>query len=135
VAAQEGAARADAGPVAAADMARANELVQQGDRALAARDFAGARAAYEEALSLRAQDNRARIGLGRVAFQQQNFEEAVRYLEPAYRNQGNMELGMAYVRVGRLGDAKRQFELILARNPENGDARRALEAVARQLGP
>ena len=120
--------------VSAEDLARANELVSEGDRKLAARDFGGARSAYEEALQLHPQNNRAKIGLGRTAFQQGNFEDAVRYLEPIYRNQGNMDLGMAYVRVGRLGDAKRQFEKLLARNPDNNDAQRALEAVQRQLG-
>jgi Flp pilus assembly protein TadD len=123
-----------AGSVSAEDLARANELVTQGDAALAARDFGGARAAYQEALQLHPQNNRAKIGLGRAAFQQGNFEEAVQYLQPIYRNQGNMDLGMAYVRVGRLGDAQRQFEKLLERNPNNTDAQRALEAVNRQLG-
>jgi serine/threonine-protein kinase len=122
------------GGVSPEDLAQANELVAQGDTALAARDFGGARSAYEQALRLHPQNNRAKIGLGRTAFQQGNFEDAVRYLEPIYRNQGNMDLGMAYVRVGRLGDAKRQFEKLLERNPNNSDAQRALEAVQRQLG-
>lgn len=132
--------RADAGragsgaAVSAEDLARANELVSQGDTALAARNFAAAQSAYEEALRLHPQNNRAKIGLGRTAFQQGNFADAVRYLEPIYRNQGNMDLGMAYVRVGRLEDAKRQFEKLLERNPNNSDAQRALEAVQRQLG-
>jgi len=133
--------RADAGrtgsggTVSAEDLARANDLVSQGDAALSARDFAAAQSAYEQALRLHPQNSRAKIGLGRTAFQQGNFADAVRYLEPIYRNQGNMDLGMAYVRVGRLEDAKRQFEKLLERNPNNGDAQRALEAVRRQLGP
>ena len=69
-----------------------------------------------------------------MAFQQGNFEETVRYLEPVYRNQGNMDLGVAYVRLGRLPDAKRQFEKLVERNPNNTDAQRALDAVNRQLG-
>lgn len=124
----------DGGGVSAEDLARANELVAQGDAALAARDFGAAQAAYQEALRLHPQNNRAKIGLGRTAFQQGNFAEAVRYLEPIYRNQGNLDLGVAYVRVGRLEDAKRQFERLLERNPNNTDAQRALEAVRRQLG-
>ncbi|MBN1769888.1 MAG: protein kinase [Deltaproteobacteria bacterium] len=126
--------RSGTSSVSAEDLARANELVSEGDAGLAARNFAGARAAYEEALRLHPQNSRAKIGLGRTAFQQGNFEDAVRYLEPIYRNQGNMDLGMAYVRVGRLGDAKRQFEKLLERNPNNSDAQRALDAVRRQLG-
>jgi serine/threonine-protein kinase len=129
------AGRAESGGSASAEnLARANELVAQGDSALAARDFAAARTAFEEALGLQAGNSRAKIGLGRVAFQQGNFDEAVRYLEPIYRNQGNMDLGVAYVRLGRLQDAKNQFERLVERNPSNTDAQRALEAVNRQLG-
>jgi tetratricopeptide (TPR) repeat protein len=119
---------------AADNIARANELVGQGDAALGARNFDAARAAYLEALGLQPANNRAKIGLGRAAFQQGDFEEAVRYLEPIYRNQGNMDLGVAYVRLGRLPDAKAQFEKLVERNPNNQDAVRALEAVNRQLG-
>jgi hypothetical protein len=119
---------------AADNIARANELVGQGDAALGARNFDAARAAYLEALGLQPANNRAKIGLGRAAFQQGDFEEAVRYLEPIYRNQGNMDLGVAYVRLGRLQDAKAQFEKLVERNPNNQDAVRALEAVNRQLG-
>ncbi|MBI5488889.1 MAG: protein kinase [Deltaproteobacteria bacterium] len=126
--------RPEAGGGGADNAARANELVTQGDQALGARDLSGARAAYEEALQLQSNNNRAKIGLGRVAFQEGNFEEAVRWLEPIYRNQGNMDLGAAYVRLGRLGDAKAQFEKLLERNPNNAAAQSALDAVNRQLG-
>ena len=45
-----------------------------------------------------------------------------------------MDLGAAYVRLGRLGDAKGQFEKLLERNPNNAAAQSALDAVNRQLG-
>jgi hypothetical protein len=52
------------------------------------------------------------------------FAEAVlRYLAPIYRGRGNIELGVAYVRVNRLQDAKQQFERIPARDPGAEDAR------------
>jgi serine/threonine-protein kinase len=123
----------DAGTTTA-DLEASNAKVEEGDRALGQRNYAAARAAFEEALRLNSRNNRARIGLGRTAFQQQDFETAVTYLEGPYRNQGNMELGTAYVRVGRLADAKRQFELLLERSPDNEAARRALDAVLRQMG-
>ncbi|MBI5499744.1 MAG: protein kinase [Deltaproteobacteria bacterium] len=126
--------RPEAGGGGADNAARATELVTQGDQALGARNFSAARAAYEEALQLQPGNNRAKIGLGRVAFQEGNFEEAVRWLEPIYRNQGNMDLGAAYVRLGRLPDAKAQFEKLLERNPNNAAAQSALDAVNRQLG-
>jgi hypothetical protein len=126
--------RTDTGGGGTDDVARANELVTQGDQALAARNLSGARSAYEEALGLQPNNNRAKIGLGRVAFQEGDFEEAVRWLEPIYRNQGNMDLGAAYVRLGRLQDAKTQFEKLLERNPNNASAQSALDAVNRQLG-
>lgn len=126
--------RAEAASTGPGDVERANALVDEGNRLLAARDFDGAAAAFGEARRLDPRNRRAPIGLGRVAFQQQNFEEAVRLLEPAVGRQGNMELGMAYMRVGRTADAKRQFEMLLERNPSNADAQRALDAVRRQLG-
>ncbi|NMC70134.1 MAG: tetratricopeptide repeat protein [Myxococcales bacterium] len=86
---------------------------------------------FRQALQLDPTNRAARTGMGRVAFQQGQFEEAVRYLEPLYRNQGNMDLGVAYVRVGRRDDARRQFEKLLDRNPANADARRALDALNR----
>ena len=86
---------------------------------------------FEQALALEPGNRQARIGLGKAAFQQGDFAEAVRRLEPIYRSRGNMDLGVAYVRVGRIADAKRQFELILERDPDDADARRALDAVNR----
>jgi len=106
-------------------------LVAAGNRALGARQFGRARMLFRQALQLEPTNRAARTGLGRVAFQQGQFEEAVRYLEPLYRSQGNMDLGVAYVRVGRRDDARRQFEKLLDRNPANADARRALDALNR----
>ena len=107
----------------------AKNLVQQGMAALSGRRFAEARDAFTRALLIDPRAHGARLGLGRVAFQQGQFEDAVRYLEPAYRNQGNMELGIAYVRVGRTADAKQQFERVLARDPNNAAAQRALQSL------
>jgi TolA-binding protein len=45
-----------------------------------------------------------------------------------------MMLGVIYTRLGRLQDAKRQFERVLRRTPNSVEAQRALEAVNRQLG-
>jgi tetratricopeptide (TPR) repeat protein len=107
----------------------AKNLVQQGMAALSGRRFAEARDAFTRALLIDPRAHGARLGLGRVSFQQGQFEDAVRYLEPAYRNQGNMELGIAYVRVGRTADAKQQFERVLARDPNNAAAQRALQSL------
>ena len=103
--------------------------VRQGNAELRRRQFAQARASYERALRFNPRNREARIGLGRAAFQQGQFAEAVRYLEPMYRSRGNMELGIAYVRVGRPADARAQFEKILARDPDNADAQRALRSL------
>lgn len=106
-------------------------LVAAGNRALASRQLGRARMLFRQALQIDPTNRAARTGMGRVAFQQGQFEEAVRYLEPIYRNQGNMDLGVAYVRVGRRDDARRQFQKLLDRNPANADARRALDALNR----
>ena len=109
----------------------ASALVAAGNRALNSRQLTRARTLFRQALGLEPANRQARTGLGRVAFQQGQFAEAVRYLEPLYRNQGHMDLGVAYVRVGRRDDARRQFEKLLTRNPNNTDARRALDALNR----
>ncbi|MBN1774483.1 MAG: protein kinase [Deltaproteobacteria bacterium] len=109
----------------------AASLVAAGNRALNSRQLSRARALFRQALQRDPTNRAARTGMGRAAFQQGQFQEAVRYLEPIYRNQGNMDLGVAYVRVGRRDDARRQFEKLLDRNPNNADARRALDALNR----
>lgn len=96
---------------------------------LGARQFAQARSSFERSLNFDPRNRQARIGLGRVAFQQSRFQEAVRYLEPIFRQRGYMLLGIAYVRVGRTSDARAQFEKILAREPDNADAQRALRSL------
>jgi serine/threonine protein kinase len=104
--------------------------VRAGNRALAARRFDEAQEAYAGALSLDAEDRGARLGMGRTAAQQGRFDVAVTYLEPLLRERGSMELGMAYLRLDRIADAKQQFELVLARDPSNADAARALESIS-----
>ena len=109
-------------------------LVGLADRAMAQRDFDKARQLYQDVLDIRPGFRRARAGIGKVAFQESEFEEACRYLEPLYADRGNMMLGVIYTRLGRLQDAKRQFERVLRRTPNSVEAQRALEAVNRQLG-
>ena len=98
---------------------------------LSARQFAQARASFERSLLFDPRNREARVGLGRTAFQQSRFEEAVRYLEPIYRQRGYMLLGIAYVRVGRTADARDQFQKILERDPGQADAQRALRSLPR----
>ncbi|MBI5498624.1 MAG: tetratricopeptide repeat protein, partial [Deltaproteobacteria bacterium] len=107
----------------------AKHWVQQGNAELRGRQLGQARSSYERALRFNPRSRDARIGLGRVAFQQGQFADAVRYLEPVFRGRGNMELGIAYVRVGRPADAKAQFQKILERDPDNADAQRALRSL------
>ncbi|MBI5488272.1 MAG: protein kinase [Deltaproteobacteria bacterium] len=109
----------------------ADGLVASGNRALASRDFGRAVNLFQQALALDPGNRQARAGLGKAAFQQGDFAEAVRRFEPIYRTRGNMDLGVAYVRVGRIEDAKRQFQLILDRDPNDAAARRALDALNR----
>jgi Tfp pilus assembly protein PilF len=96
---------------------------------LGAHQFGQARSSFERSLNFDPRNRQARIGLGRVAFEEGRFPEAVRYLEPIFRQRGSMLLGTAYVRVGRTSDARAQFEKILAREPNNADARRALRSL------
>ncbi|MBN1769824.1 MAG: protein kinase [Deltaproteobacteria bacterium] len=96
---------------------------------LGGRQFSQARSSFERSLNFDPRNRQARLGLGRVAFQQGRFAEAVRFLEPIFRGRGYMLLGIAYVRVGRTDDARSQFEKILARDPDDVDAQRALRSL------
>lgn len=96
---------------------------------LSTRQFTQARASFERSLLFDPRNREARIGLGRTAFQQSRFDEAVRYLEPIYRTRGYMLLGIAYVRVGRTADARDQFRKILEHDPGHADAQRALRSL------
>jgi hypothetical protein len=109
-------------------------LVALADHAMALRDFDKARQLYFDVLDIRPGFRRARAGIGKIAFQEGDFEEACRFLEPLYAERGNMMLGVIYTRLNRLRDARHQFERILRRTPNSVEAQRALEAVNRQLG-
>jgi tetratricopeptide (TPR) repeat protein len=121
---------ASAGAVETVDVAgRVEELLAEGRRAFEAHDWLRARASFEEAMEMAPRDRRAQAWLGRTAFQQGRFGEAARLLEPIYRDEGNVDLGKAYVRVGRIQEARRQFELVLQRAPNHAEAREALAAL------
>ncbi len=123
---------------AAADATDKEQLewyVTLGNRALAERRFDEAQEQFAKALAIDAQDRASRLGMGRTAAQQGRFDTAVTYLEPLLRARGSVELGMAYVRLDRLDDAKEQFALVLARDPSNAEAARALESVGGGSAP
>ena len=61
---------------------RVEELLDKGNAARDARDFAGAEDAYKEVLKLKPRDSRAAYGLGNVYSDQQRWDDA----ETAYRN-------------------------------------------------
>lgn len=61
---------------------RVEELLDKGNAARDARDFAGAEDAYKEVLKLKPRDARAAYGLGNVYSDQQRWDDA----ETAYRN-------------------------------------------------
>lgn len=70
------------GPAAARVAERVEELLDKGNGARDARNFAGAEDSYKEVLKLRPRDARAAYGLGNVYSDQQRWEEA----EAAYRD-------------------------------------------------
>jgi tetratricopeptide (TPR) repeat protein len=61
---------------------RVEDLLEKGNQARDARNFAGAEDSYKEVLKLKARDARAAYGLGNVYSDQQRWEDA----EAAYRN-------------------------------------------------
>ncbi|HJZ87890.1 MAG TPA: protein kinase [Polyangia bacterium] len=78
----------------------------------------------------------ALAGLGEIAFQQSSYAEAARLASQALKAGGGAQarvlLGNAYFRQQRFADAIREYNAVLAEQPNHPEARRGLEAAERR---
>jgi eukaryotic-like serine/threonine-protein kinase len=113
---------------------RAAAALEEGQQLLRRRQLGPARAAFEHALELVPASPEAQAGLGRIAFEEGRYGDAVTRLERALRGRPGdaglrVALGSAYLRNGDRAHAIEQWQRVLATDPDNAAARRALEGV------
>jgi tetratricopeptide (TPR) repeat protein len=110
----------------------------EGKRLLAAHRYAAAREAF-----IRARDSghgraAALTGLGEVAFQEGEFNGALRQAQAAVRAGGGADahllLGNCFFRLGRYAEAIFEYQKVLAQRRGHAEARRNLEAAQKRLG-
>jgi lipoprotein NlpI len=95
---------------------------------------------------LRATEASDAYAMGVAAFEAGNHEDSIRFMEQARTNIDDNEtnndalaaisqnLGTSYLALGRLEEAKAQFDEWLMRMPDSADARLALAQVYREMG-
>ncbi|MCP4601450.1 MAG: protein kinase [Proteobacteria bacterium] len=120
------------------DKARLKELIAVGNRALSGDDLKTARDAFEDALIIDPRASRAWYGLGKVAFEERKYKEAVKKIEKAVklnpkRNMWRNRLGQALLYSGDREQALDQWRSVLKKSPENTEAKRFLERAGEKI--
>jgi serine/threonine protein kinase len=115
----------------------AEALVEQGEAKLRARDFKGARSAFESALQHHYRSSDAWFGLGRAAFELGDYRSAIDKVKKSINLSGPKRaikrrnyLGVLYKVNGEPQKAMTEWNRVLAVNPENPEARRYLESMS-----
>ena len=130
----------------------------EGRTAFAAHDYAGAKAAFEQAVRVKplppdakvqfdqASQQMAKLGAARALFTEQKYSEAIANLQPLLdqdpENQNirrmivdaRFNLGVLALRQERLQDAMREFDEVLAVNPNDELAKRSRDLAVRYDG-
>jgi tetratricopeptide (TPR) repeat protein len=102
-------------------------------------DYLAAERHFRKALALDANQNFARIGLGRALFAQNRFQDCVEQLEIAVDHEptaldAQYFLGEASRRLGHWETSRRAFEAAIKRSPDFAPARVGLADLARDEG-
>ncbi|KAL9933552.1 hypothetical protein V8E36_007728 [Tilletia maclaganii] len=126
--------------VSAADKAKAETLKAEGNKAMTAKDYGGAIAAYNEAIALDPTNpvyfsNRA-AAFSQVQQHDKAIEDAskAKELDPGFAR-AYSRLGHALFSAGRYQEAVEAYEGGLAIDPANSVMKNGLEASRKQVGP
>ena len=115
----------------------AREDLAEGQRLLRAQKYDEAKLAFEKASRSRGMRGRALLGMGQVAFQQQNYAEAARRAQQgAGAGAGvpaHVLLGDAYFKLNNFASAKKAYSDALKLDPNNKAAQSNLESAQRRL--
>ncbi len=111
---------------------KVKDLVAAGNRALRGGDLKTARDAFEDALIADPRASRAWYGLGKIAFEERKYKDAVKKIDKAVKlnpgkNMWRNRLGQALLYAGDRDQALDQWRTVLEKDPENAEAKRFLE--------
>ena len=118
--------------------ARTKELVNEGRRHAKGANWPAARKAFSEALALNGNNAGAHAGLAQVAFQQRQFDEALRHNQKSVQLAPNnaefqINLGKTYFKLERYEEAKGRWQRALTLAPNQPVATRYLKLVEKKL--
>jgi serine/threonine-protein kinase len=129
------------GPEAGGDKKEeVDELLQAGRQKLQGGDVSGAAASFNKAKDLDGRSAEAFAGLGEVAFEQGNWDDAVQKLLKAIklaprRASYQVLLGQSLYKLGRYKDAAEACRKALKLDPSLREAQQTLEAAEKKLDP
>jgi tetratricopeptide (TPR) repeat protein len=117
-------------------LAESRTLLQEARNFLSAQRFDDARAVFERLVQSGKNRGPALVGLAKIAFQKQSYQEAVERAQAATKAGGGVEarvlLGDAYFRLEKFAEARKAYEAALKLDPENRTARQNLDLVERR---
>ena len=118
-------------------VAKAGDFLGDGQRLLNAQKYDEAKAAFEKAARTKGLKGRALLGIGQVAFQKQDYPEAVRRAKQGAGAGAGVSahvlLGDAYFKLKDFRSAKKAYGDALRLDPNNKAARSNLESTERRL--
>ncbi|MDX2021857.1 MAG: serine/threonine-protein kinase [Deltaproteobacteria bacterium] len=119
------------------DAAAGRDFLGEGQRLLNAQKYDDAKAAFEKAMRSKPLKGRALLGMGQVAFQKQDYAEAVRRAKQGASSGAGVSahvlLGDAYFKLKDFPSAKKAYSDALKLDPNNKAARSNLESTERRL--
>ncbi len=111
------------------------KLLDDGLRLMQAQRFDDARANFTKLLDSK-QKGAALVGLGKIAFQEKNFAEAIRRAQEGVKAHAGAEahnlLGNAYFRLEKYPDAVKAYGEALKLDPYNANAKSSLETAKKR---
>jgi hypothetical protein len=126
-----------AGPGATTSAADSKKKLAEAQQLLRAQRFAEAREAFAKLAKQRPTRAAALLALAEIAFQEKNYEEAVRSARLAAERGGGARarvvLGDAHFRMSRYQDAASAYQQALRLDPKNPSAKSGLAAASKRL--
>lgn len=120
----------------ALNAAEGKRLLAEAQRLVKAQRFPEARASFSRLLDAKREKGSAMVGLGQVAFQEKDYDEAIRRAKQGSSAGGGVEarllLGDAYFKQQKYEDAAKAYQDALRLEPDNVTAKRSLDLVKRR---
>jgi tetratricopeptide (TPR) repeat protein len=118
--------------------AEAKQLLAAGSRAVSSRDSTSARRSFERVVKGKYYVGEGYVGLARVAFEDKDFGKAATMAKKAIENRGgtaaHLWLAHALFKDGKYKEAVKEYEIVVAKDPKNADAKQALAKARQRAG-